>query len=83
MITLEELIEQLEGQHNFEHGMIDPTDWERFTCWDLLQVIAGRLTIQDLVWGTSASEKVGETPEGQAAIERDRLTAWNNMVGKK
>lgn len=69
------LIEQLEGQHEFEAGLIDPVDWEQFTAWELLRVANGEITIQDLVWDGGR-----DTPEEVERTERQRLEEWNRQA---
>lgn len=93
MLTIEQLVEQLEAAFYAEYGLVDPTDWDTFTAWELLQVIAGHVTLHDLVWGTAAceriavweetgpnSKKIDFTPESMAKAEGAKLVNWNAMA---
>lgn len=68
------LLAQVEAQFAFENGLIDPSDHDRFSCFELLQVADAKITLYDLVWGQ------GDAPEdiyAQEKREQQQLAEWN------
>lgn len=71
------LLECIEGWHEFEHGLIDPSDWQRFTAYDLLLIAEGVTTPYNLEWGIGDPPA---TPEERAELERAALAKWQGAA---
>jgi hypothetical protein len=66
------LLAQLDAQHGFEDGLLDPVDWDSFTAFDLLAVARGETTLHKCVWEGSPTDARIQKQDEEEASPRPR-----------
>ena len=63
------LLEEIEELADFEEGLIDPSDYDRFSCADLLRVANGEARLSETLFGTV-----------QERNDKKALEEWNQRA---